>query len=602
MKNFIRIGNAGGFWGDDLSALRRQLKGGPLDYISSDYLAEITMSILRKQQLKNPKLGYVTDFVEQIVDNAALIKEKKVKIISNAGGMNPLGCAREIIRRLKPQGIQFRIAVIEGDDIYPFLNDYYPSKATFEDMEDGKPFSMIKDRVQSANAYLGVKPIVKALEEDAEIIIAGRVTDTSISIAPMIYEFDWAYDDWDKMASGLIAGHMMECGAQSTGGNYTDWKKVKKWDNFGYPVTEIKADGTFVMTKHPDTGGLINPDTVKEQLLYEMGDPKNYISPDVIVDFTTIRIASDGENRVRVSDIKGRPATPFLKVSMAYADGYKARGSVIISAPEALEKARKFEEIFWQRLNMNFEKQNTEYIGYDSAQGHLSPRHEPNEIMLRFTVYDKDREKLSFFAENIAPVILSGPPGVAVTGGRPKPQSVMTYWPTLIPKSLVETQVKILDEKGEILLEEMIPSTTGYETETALTESPRQISESADNYEPPTFPQSRKVRLMDICMARSGDKGDMVNIGVVARNENIYHFIKDHLTAERIKYIFGNLCKGKVTRFELDNLHSLNFLLDHSLDGGGTKSLMIDAQGKTFASALLNQYIDVPENILKTIP
>ncbi len=338
MKNFIRIGNAGGFWGDDLSALRRQLKGGPLDYISSDYLAEITMSILRKQQLKNPKLGYVTDFVEQIVDNAALIKEKKVKIISNAGGMNPLGCAREIIRRLKPQGIQFRIAVIEGDDIYPFLNDYYPSKATFEDMEDGKPFSTIKDRVQSANAYLGVKPIVKALEEDAEIIIAGRVTDTSISIAPMIYEFDWAYDDWDKMASGLIAGHMMECGAQSTGGNYTDWKKVKKWDNFGYPVTEIKADGTFVMTKHPDTGGLINPDTVKEQLLYEMGDPKNYISPDVIVDFTTIRIASDGENRVRVSDIKGRPATPFLKVSMAYADGYKARA---LSSSARLRPSKK---------------------------------------------------------------------------------------------------------------------------------------------------------------------------------------------------------------------------------------------------------------------
>lgn len=598
MKEKIIIGNAGGFWGDDLDAMRRQLEGGHLDYISTDYLAEITMSILRKQQLKDERMGYVADFVHQLVDVAPLVKKKGTKVIVNAGGMNPLGCAREIIGKLKGTGNELRIAVIEGDNIYPDLNSIYPDKATFKNLEDGRNYDEIKDHVQSANAYLGVGPIVKALEEGAQVVIAGRVTDTSISIAPMIYEFGWAMNDWNRLASGLIAGHMMECGAQSTGGNYTDWQKVKKWDNFGYPVTEVKNDGSFVMTKHPGTGGIVNLDTVKEQLLYEMGDPKNYISPDVVVDFSTIRLQEEGPDRIRVFGVKGRPSTPYLKVSMAYMDGYKAKGSLIISGGKALEKARMFEQIFWKRLKEDYEKKNTEYIGYNATHLDLAASNEPNEILLRFTVYDYDKEKISRFGEHIAPIILSGPPGVAVTGGRPRPQSVMTYWPTLVSKKLVEANVTILDLNGNIGNKWVVSAVLGEEQEDFLVESPSQTSNVVKDPEWPKSEDTKRVKFSDICLARSGDKGDMVNIGVIARSEKIYAFLKQHLTADFLKSMFASLCHGPVTRYELDNLLGLNFLLDHALDGGGTKSLMIDAQGKTFASAFLNQEVEVPAELL----
>lgn len=598
MKSIIKIGNAGGFWGDDLGALRRQLQGGPLDYISTDYLAEITMSILRKQQMKNPELGYVADFVDQIVDVAALLKQKKTRIIVNAGGMNPLGCAQEICRRLQGSGNELTIAVVEGDNLLDDINELYPDKASFENMEDRRSYAEIKEQVQSANAYLGVAPLVKALESGAEVIIAGRVTDTSISIAPMVFEFGWKLDDWDKLASGLIAGHMMECGAQSTGGNFTDWKKVERWENFGYPITEVYPDGSFVLTKHPDTGGLVSVDTAKEQLLYEMGDPKNYISPDVVVDFTTIQLKDVGANRVKVFGVKGRPSTPFLKVSMAYNDGYKAKGSVIISGGEALEKARKFEEIFWNRLPVHFEKKNTEYVGYNSTHLDLTESTTANEVLLRFSVYDPDKDKIIQFGESIAPVILSGPPGVAVTGGRPRAQSVMTYWPTLVPKSEVKSVVKLLNLDGRVEKEWEIDSVFGFEATDFLVDSPKQVAQESGEKQEPEKQSFITVRFKDICLARSGDKGDMVNIGVIARSEPIYTFLKKHVTAEYIKTMFSSLCKGAVTRFELDNLQSLNFLLAESLDGGGTKSLMIDAQGKTFAAAFLNQHIAIPADLL----
>lgn len=598
MKSIIKIGNAGGFWGDDLGALRRQLQGGPLDYISTDYLAEITMSILRKQQMKNPELGYVADFVDQIVDVAALLKQKKTRIIVNAGGMNPLGCAQEICRRLQGSGNELTIAVVEGDNLLDDINELYPDKASFENMEDRRSYAEIKEQVQSANAYLGVAPLVKALESGAQVIIAGRVTDTSISIAPMVFEFGWKLDDWDKLASGLIAGHMMECGAQSTGGNFTDWKKVERWENFGYPITEVYPDGSFVLTKHPDTGGLVSVDTAKEQLLYEMGDPKNYISPDVVVDFTTIQLKDVGANRVKVFGVKGRPSTPFLKVSMAYNDGYKAKGSVIISGGEALEKARKFEEIFWNRLPVHFEKRNTEYVGYNSTHLDLTESTTANEVLLRFSVYDPDKDKIIQFGESIAPVILSGPPGVAVTGGRPRAQSVMTYWPTLVPKSEVKSVVKLLNLDGLVEKEWEIDSAFGFEATDFLVDSPKQVAQESGEKQEPEKQNFITVKFKDICLARSGDKGDMVNIGVIARSEPIYNFLKKHVTAEYIKTMFSSLCKGAVTRFELDNLQSLNFLLAESLDGGGTKSLMIDAQGKTFAAAFLNQHIAIPADLL----
>lgn len=600
MKNKIIIANAGGFWGDDLTALRRQLEGGEVDYITSDYLAEITMSILRKQQLKNPKLGYISDFVDQMDDVAELMIAKKVRMITNAGGINPLACAQAILERTAKKGVNLKIAIVEGDNIYDQISSLYPEKVNFKNMETGEPFAPIMPKLQSANAYLGVPPLLKALETGADLILAGRVTDTSITMAPMIYEFGWKLNDWDKLASALIAGHIIECGAQSTGGNFTDWHLVKNWENMGYPIVEVNSDGTFIVTKHKNSGGLVTVNTVKEQLVYEMGNPAGYISPDVVADFRTINLEPNGENRVRVYGIKGNPSTKFLKVSMAYEDGFKSSAAIMISGPEAKAKAEIFANTFWKRLGIDFEKKNAEFVGFNSCHKNLVDNSNPNEIYLRFNVFDKDISKHESFSKSIAPLILSGPSGVCVTGGRPSPMGVMTYYPTLIPKSLIESKVSLLNQKGDVAESHLISSITGFEEELESFDNSSQIS-SEKNQKLVFDSQFEKVKLKKICLARSGDKGDMANIGVVARNSEIYDYLKKVLTADLVKFWFSDFCRGEVIRYELDNLNALNFLLEESLDGGGTKSLMIDAQGKTFASALLNCEIGIDKSLLKDI-
>ncbi|MFT5749716.1 MAG: hypothetical protein ACI93S_000977 [Ancylomarina sp.] len=597
MKDKIRIANAGGFWGDDLGVLRRQLEGGEVDYISSDFLAEVTMSILRKQQLKNEDMGYVGDFVDQIVDVAELMKAKKVRMLTNAGGINPLACARKILSELKKKGVDFKITVVIGDNIIDRIDEFYPDQAMFTDMETGDDFAHIKDNIQSANVYLGVPPLLKALESGADLILAGRVTDTSITMAPMIYELGWDLGDWDKLAAGLVAGHIIECGAQASGGNFTDWQKIKKWDNFGYPIVEMNRDGSFEVYKHENTGGLISRDTIREQLVYEMGDPKHYISPDVVADFSQVVLKEIAPNRVLVQNAKGHPSTHFLKVSMAYEDGYKAVSSIVISGGRVLNKAKEFEKIFWGRLNIDYKKTNTEYVGYNACHQDLVEDIDPNEILLRFSVYDDDLEKIKAFSTSIAPLILSGPPGVAVIGGRARGQQVMTYWPTLIPKTLIQTTVHILDFEGNIQESYEIDSVLGNEADYKPEGNQTQKLE-LDEY---SQMEMSEVALRSVCMARSGDKGDTFNIGVLARSEAIYNYLKVKLDSDVVKTMFTGICKGKVKRYELDNLLALNFLLEESLDGGGTKSLMIDAQGKTMASALLNQTFPIPKAYLKDI-
>lgn len=604
MKEQIKIANAGGYWGDDLNALKRQLTGGEIDYISADYLAEITMSILRKQQLKNPQLGYVTDFVDQIVEVADLLVEKNVRMISNAGGINPVGCAKEIYRRLG-ENHPLKIAVVEGDNIIDKIDELLAKGETFKNMETGEDFESIKNSLESANAYLGVPPIVKALETGADLVIVGRHTDTSITMAPMVYEFGWAYDDWDKLAAGLVAGHIIECGAQATGGNFTDWHLIKKWTNFGYPIIEMHNDGTFYVTKHPNTGGLVSLDTVREQLVYEMGDPQYYISPDVVANFLTIRLEQDGDNRVKVSGIKGLPSTKFYKVSMAYQEGYKAQGAIIVSGNDAVKKSEIFAQLFWDRLKelgYTFQKTNTEMVGYNACHRDLARKIDPNEIYLRFYALDDKKEGLEEFAKLLSTIILSGPAGVAVTGGRPRVQRIMSYWPALIKKQGLFATVKLLDKKANVLEEHKVNAITGFEADIDFEDSKRQIAtETAESVEAlwQVEEEAEEVELRQICLARSGDKGDTSNIGVLARSKEIYEFIKKYLTAEVVKTMFKGICKGRVIRYEIDNLMGLNFLLEKALDGGGTKALVIDPQGKTYASALLNYKVKVPKELLK---
>ncbi len=598
MKRKIRIGNASGYWGDDLGAMKRQLTGGPLDYITMDFLAEITMSILQRQRKRNPELGYAVDFLTQIEECLPLICKKKVRVISNAGGINPIGLGREIIKIAQRQGLDIKVGIVYGDDIVNHLYELTAAGERFTNMETGEDFSRYRSRISSANIYLGAEPVVKALEAGCQIIVTGRVTDTGITLAPMIHEFGWAMDDWDKMAAGIVAGHIIECGAQGSGGNITDWHEVKSFDNIGYPIIEIEKSGEFVVTKHPRTGGAVNEKSVKEQLVYEMGDPSNYVSPDGVARFDSIQLEDLGRNRVRIYGVKGKPEPDFLKVSMSYEEGWKASGAVLISGPQIQQKADIVEKMFWTKLPHKYEATRTELIG----TGTIWPRSlfscEPNEALLRFAVRDADRKKVDDFSKALSTLILSGPAGMAVTpGGRPKPSLVVAYWPALMHRSRVKAKVLVVDSSGYEEFHEIhfpIRVQTRPEEAMPLLDRSRARSKKFTG-------RAKEVRLQEICYARSGDKGDTCNIGVLARSEQAYTWLREHLTEQVVRRFFDGITHGRVTRYELDNLRGLNFLLDQTLGGGGTRSLMIDPQGKTLAQALLQMKVKVPESVLRSV-
>ncbi len=584
----IRIGNASGFWGDSSGAIVQQIKYGNLDYLGLDYLAELAMSILQKQQNKNPEYGYVADFVQHFLQVATLIKEKKVKIITNAGGNNPYACGKILNEKCKELGVDLKIVVVEGDRVVDEVKEWYPEKAKFHNFETNEDFGEYVNRLQSANAYVGSPALVKALEMGADVVIAGRATDSSLVIAPMVYEFGWKWNDWDLLASGMIAGHVIECGTQATGGNFTDWERIENWENYGYPIVEISENGEFLVSKPENTGGIVTINSVKEQLLYEIGDPHNYISPDVISDITQVNIEQIDKDLVKVSNVKGKVSPPSYKMSMAYDDGFKAVGEIIISGGDAIAKAKVFTDIFWKRLNLDFERTNVEMIGYNACHQSMVEQDFANEILLRFYAYDHDKSKLKKFAQQIATLILSGPQGVAVVGGRPRIQQVLAYWPALIAKDLLTITCQVIGEEEKL----EVNCITGFDQNL-----PKEHNENITQSDV-VESNFTIIKLKDICLARSGDKGNTSNIGVIARNEKVYHFLEKVLTAELIKDWFQDLCKGEVFRYDIPHLHSFNFLLADSLDGGGTKALRIDAQGKTFASALLNQSLKVPNEIL----
>lgn len=448
----VRVAAGQGFWGDWLEAPVRQVQDGPIDYLMLDYLAEVTMSIMQKQKSRDPRFGYARDFVplmERILPDVAA---KGIKVTSNAGGVNPRACAeavREVARKLGLSS-KVRIALVTGDDILPRLDELLALGHQMRDMDTGRPLSTIRDKVLSANAYLGMAPIVEALKGGAHVVITGRVTDTGLTLGPLFHEFGWNKDDWDKVAAGTVAGHIIECGAQASGGNLLrDWRKVKGMANPGFPIAEAGADGTFVITKHPGTGGVVSVPSVTEQLVYEMGDPSTYITPDGIADFTTIQLKQAGKDRVRVSGIKGRERTNMLKVSIAYFYGYKAVGTLVYSWPEAYDKARAADQILRQRLTdlgLKFEQILTEYVGVDSTHGPLAGPPSPDlaEVQLRIGVRSKDKAAVERFTREIAPLVLTGPPSVTgFAGGRPEVQEVVAYWPALIDRTLIEPHVNV---------------------------------------------------------------------------------------------------------------------------------------------------------------
>lgn len=454
MKEKVRVASGQGFWGDLLTAPVDQVRLGPIDYLMLDYLAEVTMSIVQKQRQRDPNAGYARDFVTLMREILPDCVEKNIKVLSNAGGVNVTGCAEAIRDTAIDLGLtgRVKIGVVTGDDILGRLDEFAENGVEITNMETGEPLSAVRDKVQAANVYLGAAPLVEALDRGAQIVVGGRLTDTGLTLAPLMHEFGWNFDDWDRISAGTIAGHIIECGAQASGGNCQyDWQNIPDLANVGFPIVEASPNGEFIATKHAGTGGRVNIQSIKEQLLYEMGDPKAYITPDVVADFSSIQLAADGKDRVKVFGIKGSPNTEFYKVSIAYSAGWKAVGTLVYAYPDAYEKAKAADKILrarLEKLGLKFDLILTEFVGVNATHGHLAGEPSPDipEVQLRFGVRGQRKEDIERFTKELAPLILTGPPAVTgFAGGRPKVEEIMAYFPALVPKSLIETKVDIVE-------------------------------------------------------------------------------------------------------------------------------------------------------------
>lgn len=449
----VLIANGQGFWGDSILAPVRLVNEGPLDYLTLDYLAEVTMSIMQKLRSRDPKAGYATDFVRLIDRILPQLVEKKIKVVANAGGVNPEACMQAVMAVVKKHGYKgVTIGIVEGDDILASLDDLMKGGERFANMDSGALLASVRKDVTSANVYLGAFPIAEALGRGAQIVITGRGTDPGLVLGPLIHEFGWKTTDYDLLAAGTVAGHIVECGAQCTGGNYTDWRQVPDMARVGYPIVEASADGTFVVTKHDGTGGIVNESTVAHQLAYEMGDPRAYLGPDCSADFTSVRLAIEGKDRVKVSGVRGTKPTDTYKASISYRNGFKAVGELTISGPDALDKARLCADIVWKRLAMDGcefapEEKLVEFVGANVCHAGIASadRKDPSEILLRMGVKSRDENKVDRFGMELVPLVTSGPPGVTgFAGGRPKATDIIGFWPALVSKPKIRSKVTVV--------------------------------------------------------------------------------------------------------------------------------------------------------------
>jgi len=580
----IRIGGGAGFWGDAPSGPRQLIASG-VDYLMLDYLAEVTMSILARAYAKSPSLGYATDFVTQVVaPNLEAIIEGNVRVVTNAGGINPLACRDALVAAAREQGITLDVEVVLGDNLLERADALRRSACPD-----------LPDNVMSVNAYLGATPIAAALDRGARIVITGRCVDSALALGPLIHEFGWSADDLDRMAAGTLAGHLLECGAQSTGGNFTDWDSVTGWENAGYPIAECRADGSFALTKPPGTGGLVCRGSVSEQLLYEIGDPAAYVVPDVTCDFTEVTIRDDGPDRVEVAGARGRPPSDKYKVSATYRDGYRGTAILTIAGDRALDKAMRMAEAILAKTRVIFRERNLpDYkrtaihpLGTEAMFGaHANPAlRETREVVLRIDVHNETREAVEIFGRELVGAGLCMAPGrCGLVGGRPKASPVVRLFSFLIAKNDVPVEVTNGRERTAV------PVAPGQPL------MPRAAPPAAALIPPgPT----RRLPLRTLAWARSGDKGNDANIGVIARDPAYYDALRAALTAELVQAYFAHYVEGHVERFELPGAYALNFLLHDALRGGGVASMLNDSQGKTLGQQILDMPVDVPEVLLQ---
>jgi hypothetical protein len=559
---------------------------GRLDYLVFDYLAELTMSILAAARAKKPELGYATDFVD--VTMRAILRDvanRGIRVVSNAGGVNPQACAQALQAVAAEQGVQLKIAVVTGDDVLPLVPQL--REQGVRELQTG---SALPERLLTANAYLGALPIRAALDAGAQVVITGRCVDSAVTLGALMHAFDWRADDHDRLAQGSLAGHIIECGCQATGGLHTDWEAVPDWPRIGYPVLECQADGSFVVTKPEGTGGLVNTAVVAEQVLYELGDPRRYLLPDVTCDFTQVRLEQLGEHRVRVSGARGLPPGPAYKVSATFMDGYRCTAQLTIVGLEAARKAQRTgeailartRELFAQRRWLPYTRTHIEVLGSELANfGPHARTQDVREAVLQVAVMHPQKEALELFAREIAPAGTSWSPGTTGAGGRPSPAPAIRQFAFLVDKGRVRAQVRI----GDAVQEVSVPTGQAPVPPPDAQAAPDAILPRAG------WPQ---VPLVQLAWARSGDKGNHSNIGVIARRPEWLPWLRGQLTPERVKDWLGHLVAGEVTRYEVPGIHALNFLCTEALDGGGMASLRNDPLGKGMAQILLAMPVAVP--------
>ncbi|WP_415871403.1 acyclic terpene utilization AtuA family protein [Acinetobacter pittii] len=592
-ERVVKIGCASGFWGDTNTAAFQLVHLTDINYLVFDYLSEITMSIMAKAKMVEPKHGYALDFVSRVM--APLLKkiaEKKIKVISNAGGVNPLACRNALQKIIKEYGLDLKVAVVLGDDLLP--QHEHLKQQNIREMFSGEA---LPEQVASSNAYLGAVAIRDALDLGADIVITGRVVDSAVVLAPLLHEYQWSLDDYDQLAQGSLAGHVIECGAQCTGGNFTDWRLVQGFDNIGFPVVEVSEDGSFVVTKPQGTGGLVSTATVAEQIVYEIGNPQAYLLPDVIADFNQVHLEQVGEHRVRVTGAKGQAPTAQYKVSATYPDGYRVLVSFLIAGREAPQKAQiiadailaKCERVLAMRSVPPFSEKSVEILGIESTYGEHAQTLNSREVVVKIAVKHMFKEACMFFASEIAQASTGMAPALAgIVGGRPKASPVIKLFSFLIDKNQVSVEIDFEGKRYPV----EIPQGVSTEQLPTLKAGENAIYQG-DEIEVP---------LIEIAHARSGDKGNYSNIGVIARKADYLPWIRAALTEEAVASYMQHVLdaeKGRVIRYELPGLNALNFMLENALGGGGVASLRIDPQGKAFAQQLLDMPVKVPAHLLE---
>lgn len=599
MSKTIRIGCGSGFWGDSAAGPAQLVRQGKIDFLVLDYLAEITMSILARMKQKKPELGYATDFVDTMMAPLAKeIAEKKIKVIANAGGVNPRGCAEALARAFAKQGVDLKIAVVLGDDVVPQIPALRESGA--KNLETG---NAIPENLVSANAYLGAKPIAEALKLGADVVITGRCVDSAVALGPLIATFGWSMEDWDKLAMGSLAGHVIECGTQATGGIFTDWRLVESgWSNMGFPIVECAEDGTFVITKPEGTGGLVTPATVSEQIVYEVHDPAHYVLADVVCDFSEVRLEQDGPDRVRVKGARGAAATANYKASLTYQDGFRVGATLLIVGHEAVAKAKRVGDAVLQRTSRllqtlkfkPFRETSIEVLGSEQSFGKHSQAASSREVVLKIAAAHDDERALEILAREVAPAATSMAQSITgFAGGRARVQPIVKLASCFVPKSDVVVTVEFAGQSHVIANEKITPPNTFVRKPHDPMKSTVRSGGSGELVEVP-------LRL--IAHGRSGDKGNTSNIGLIARLPVFLSVIRDQVTTETVAAWFEHVVHGPVKRYEWPGLYAMNFVMTDALGGGGIASLRYDPQGKGLAQNLLEMPVHIPAMWLEKDP